>query len=104
MEQEFGSIEAGKLADLTFVDLGRAHLVPAISPVSNLVHYGEMADVESVMVSGEFVMRQGKVLSMDEDEVVEKAREATLRVWKRFKQEYEDIYVPAYPGPDFPKA
>ena len=36
-----GSIEAGKLADLTFVDLGRAHLVPAISPVSNLVHYGE---------------------------------------------------------------
>ena len=55
------------------------------------------------MVGGEFVMRQGKVLSMDEGEVVEKAREATLRVWKRFKQEYEDIYVPAYPGPDFPK-
>ena len=41
---------------------------------------------------------------MDEGEVVEKARESTLRVWKRFKQEYEDIYVPAYPGPDFPKA
>ena len=104
MEDELGSIESGKLADLTFVDLSRAHLVPAISPVSNLVHYGETGDVESVMVGGEFVMRQGKVLSMDEREVVEKAREATLRVWKRFKQEYEDIYVPAYPGPDFPKA
>ena len=59
---ELGSVEAGKYADLTFVDLGRAHLVPAISPVSNLVHYGETADVESVMVGGEFVMRHGKVL------------------------------------------
>ena len=104
MEQEFGSIEAGKYADLTFVNLGRAHLVPAISPVSNLVHYGETADVESVMVGGEFVMRQGEVLSMDEPEVIERAREASLRVWGRFRQEYPDIHVPAYPGPDFPKA
>ena len=103
MEDELGSIEAGKLADLTFVDLSRAHLVPAINPVSNLVHYGETGDVESVMVGGEFVMRDRRVLTMDEDEVVEKARESTLRVWTRFKQEYEDIYVPAYPGPDFPK-
>ena len=104
MEQEFGSIEAGKYADLTFVNMGRAHLVPAISPVSNLVHYGETADVESVMVGGEFVMRQGEVLSMNEPEVIERAREASLRVWGRFQQEYPDIHVPAYPGPDFPKA
>ena len=103
MEDELGSIEAGKYADLTFVDLNRAHLVPAISPVSNLVHYGETADVESVMVGGDFVMRDRNVLTMDEGEVVDKARESTLRVWKRFKQDYEDIYVPAYPGPDFPK-
>ena len=103
MEEEIGSIEAGKLADLTFVDMSRAHLVPAISPVSNLVHYGEAGDVDSVMVGGEFVMREGKALTMDEEEVMEKARESTLRVWKRFKEEYADIYVPAYPGPDFPK-
>lgn len=103
MEDELGSIEAGKLADLTFVEMRRAHLAPAISPVSNLVHYGEAGDVDSVMVGGEFVMREGRVLTMDEDEVIEKARESTLRVWKRFKQEYKDIYVPPYPGPDFPK-
>ena len=104
LEQELGSIEQGKYADLTFVDLGRAHLVPAISPVSNLVHYGETADVESVMVGGEFVMRQGKALTMDEGEVMENARKASLRVWEQFRQSYPDIYVPAYPGPDFPKA
>ena len=50
----------GEVADLTFVDLGRAHLVPAISPVSNLVHYGETADVESVMVGGEFRDEAGR--------------------------------------------
>ena len=101
MEDELGSIEAGKLADLTFVDLSRAHLVPAINPVSNLVHYGETGDVESVMVGGEFVMRHGKVLSMDEGEVVEKAREATLRGLEAVQAGVRGYLRARLPGPRF---
>ena len=100
LEDELGSIEAGKLADLIIIDLTRPHLVPAISPVANLVHYGEAADVESVMVAGEFLMSQGKVLTINEDEVVENARQATVRSWRRLKEQFPDIALPDYPGWD----
>jgi 5-methylthioadenosine/S-adenosylhomocysteine deaminase len=98
LEEELGSIESGKLADLIIIDLTRPHLVPAINPVSNLVHYGEMADVESVMVAGELIMSEGKVLTMDEDEVVANARQATVRSWSRLKEQFPDIAVPDYAG------
>src|SRR5437899_1884885 len=78
-----GSLEVGKKADLLVVDTQRAHLVPAGRIVSAWIHNGQPSDIESVMVDGQFVMRNRKVLTMDEDSIVREADTVGKRIWKQ---------------------
>ena len=88
---EIGSIEVGKKADLTFLTLNAPAMRPAIRVVSNIVHYGHPGVVQSVMVDGVFLMRDGVVLSVDEDAVLREAQAVTRRVWARMEAENPDI-------------
>ncbi len=74
MERELGSIEVGKKADLVFVDLETPRMVPRHNIVNNLVYASSEADITAVMVDGEFVLRDRRVLTVDEGEVIRQAR------------------------------
>jgi 5-methylthioadenosine/S-adenosylhomocysteine deaminase len=76
-----GSLEVGKKADLVVLDTQRAHLVPAMRIVSAWIHNGQPSDIESVMVDGQFVMRNRKVLTMDEASVIAEADKVGRRIW-----------------------
>jgi 5-methylthioadenosine/S-adenosylhomocysteine deaminase len=76
-----GALEVGKKADLLVVDTQRAHLVPAGRIVSAWIHNGQPADIESVMVDGQFVMRNRKVLTMDEPGLIAEADKVGQRIW-----------------------
>ncbi len=89
-----GSLEAGKKADLVMLDLNQAHLRPIVNLVSSIVHYGHPGAVDSVMVDGRFIMRCGKVLTMDEDAVIAEAQEATVAAWHRLHEASGDIDLP----------
>ena len=78
-----GSLEVGKKADLLVVDTRRPHLVPAGRIVSAWIHNGQPSDIESVMVDGQFVMRNRKVLTMDEDTVIAAADKVGRRIWNK---------------------
>jgi 5-methylthioadenosine/S-adenosylhomocysteine deaminase len=91
---ELGSLEAGKKADITVIDLDNPSLRPAINLVSNIVHYGHPGIVDSVMVDGEFVMRDRKVLCMNEREVVEAAQAAVEGAWRRLHEQAPDVPMP----------
>src|SRR5260370_35599470 len=78
-----GSLEIGKKADLVVLATLRAHLVPAGRIVSAWIHNGQPSDIESVMVDGVFVMRNRKVLTMDEDAIVREADAVGRRIWKQ---------------------
>lgn len=91
---DLGSLEAGKKADLIVLDLNQAHLRPIINLVSSIVHYGHPGAVESVMVDGRFLMRDGRVLSMDENAVIAEAQEATVAAWHRLHETSGDIELP----------
>jgi 5-methylthioadenosine/S-adenosylhomocysteine deaminase len=80
-EKLVGSLEVGKRADLLVLDTQRAHLVPAGRIVSAWVHNGQPSDIESVMVDGQFIMRNRKVLTMDEDRIVAEADKVGRRIW-----------------------
>jgi cytosine/adenosine deaminase-related metal-dependent hydrolase len=79
--KQIGSLEVGKKADLLVVDTQRAHLVPAGRFLSAWIHNGQGSDIESVMIDGQFVMRAGKVLTMDEASVIAEADKVSKRVW-----------------------
>lgn len=91
---EIGSIDVGKKADLTFINLNTSAMRPLIRLTSNLVHYGHPGVVDSVMVDGKFLMRAGEVLSMDEAAVLDEAEQVTRRVWTRMFEQNPDIVRP----------
>ena len=66
LDGEIGSLEAGKRADVTIVRLGGLHATPAADIVSALVYSAEASDVDSVIIDGQLVMRDGKLLTIDE--------------------------------------
>ena len=78
-----GSLEVGKKADLIVLDTQRAHLVPAGRIVSAWIHNGQPSDIESSMVDGQFVMRNRKVLTMDEDSIIAEANKVGRRIWDK---------------------
>ncbi len=94
LDQKVGSLEPGKHADLFVIDSSRAHLVPNLRIVSAFVHNGQAGDVESVMVEGQWLMRNREVLTIDESAVVEAAQEVGTRAWKRLRELYPDVPFP----------
>jgi 5-methylthioadenosine/S-adenosylhomocysteine deaminase len=71
----FGSLAAGKYADLILIDLGSEHLVPMYDVFSHLVYAVGREDVSTVIIHGRLVMRQRELLTIDEAETVARTRE-----------------------------
>jgi cytosine/adenosine deaminase-related metal-dependent hydrolase len=81
MEKEIGSLEPGKKADIILVDWFKPHLVPMNMPVYRMVYFANGEDVATVIVDGRVLMRDRKVLSVNEEEVLTMAqREADLAI------------------------
>lgn len=94
-EADLGTLTPGKLADLVVIDLNQPNLRPVINLVSNIVHYGHPGCVESVMVDGRFLMKERRVLCMNEHDVIGEAQEATTAAWRRLSDTDSDIELPA---------
>jgi len=75
LEREIGSIEVGKRADLTLISTDRLHTTPHSDPVSTVVYAAQTADVETVLIDGRVVMRDRKLLTLNEVEVIQSANE-----------------------------
>jgi 5-methylthioadenosine/S-adenosylhomocysteine deaminase len=73
-EEEIGSLEKGKRADIILINLRKAHLTPIYNFYSHLVYSAISSDVDTVIINGRVVMRNRKVLTADEEEILEKAR------------------------------
>jgi 5-methylthioadenosine/S-adenosylhomocysteine deaminase len=74
MEREIGSIESGKRADLIVVDLSALHLTPRYNVVSHLVYAAKASDVTDTIVNGRPLMRNRRLLTLDEEAVKAAAR------------------------------
>ena len=74
-----GWLAEGNLADLIVIDLREPHLTPALRVVSDFVHQGQASDVEAVMVDGRFIMRDGRVQTLDERAIVAEAERIARR-------------------------
>ncbi|MDX1382299.1 MAG: amidohydrolase family protein, partial [Thermoanaerobaculia bacterium] len=83
LDERVGSLEVGKAADLIVVRADAVHQVPqspARNPYSLLTYATKAADVETVMVGGRFLMREGRLATLDEASIVADARRLRARV------------------------
>ncbi|MES2712771.1 MAG: amidohydrolase family protein [Pseudomonadota bacterium] len=76
-----GWLAPGNKADLIMIRTDRAHLVPRVKMLATFVHQGQASDVESVMVGGRWIMRDGRVLTMDESAIIRAADAIGKRAW-----------------------
>ncbi len=96
--QLVGSLDVGKKADILVLDTLRAHLVPAGRILSAWIHNGQPSDIESVMIDGQFVMRDRKVLTLDETALIAEADKVGRRIWNQVKKA-GPIAIPGRPRP-----
>jgi len=80
MEKEIGSLEAGKKADLIVISLDEPNAVPMYDVYAQLAYALKGSDVETVVIGGRVVMRDRKVLTVQEAEAMAKAREYKQKV------------------------
>jgi cytosine/adenosine deaminase-related metal-dependent hydrolase len=73
LEHEIGSIEPGKKADLTVIELGQLHTTPSSDVVSSVVYSAEAHDVRTVLVDGRMLMENRTLLTLDESSVIQEA-------------------------------
>jgi 5-methylthioadenosine/S-adenosylhomocysteine deaminase len=80
MENEIGSLEVGKKADLIVISLDEANAVPLYDVYSQIVYALKASDVQDTIVGGRIVMQNGRVLTLDETAIIAKARELGTQV------------------------
>ncbi len=74
LHDRIGSLEPGKRADVVLLDTRRPGLTPLYSVYSHLVYAARGSDVTTVIVNGRIVVRDREILTVDEEEVMERAR------------------------------
>jgi 5-methylthioadenosine/S-adenosylhomocysteine deaminase len=74
MERQIGSLEPGKRADLIAVAVNGARQTPLYDPLSHLVYVARGDDVVTTIVHGKTLMKNGKVLTLNEAAVLSDAR------------------------------
>jgi 5-methylthioadenosine/S-adenosylhomocysteine deaminase len=74
LEKEIGSLEVGKRADLLVINRDTLNQIPVYNIYSDLVYATKAADVESVVINGRIVMRDRRLLTLDETTVKNDAR------------------------------
>jgi 5-methylthioadenosine/S-adenosylhomocysteine deaminase len=81
---QLGSLEVGKRADLILIDLQQPHLVPLYDIYSHLAYAVAKGDVTTVVIEGQVVMRDRRLLTLDEEEIMAHAREIAAGIGERF--------------------
>lgn len=74
LDAEIGSLEVGKRADVTVVDLSGVHQAPSLDPVSALCYASTASDVRHVVVDGIVRVERGELLGVDVAALVARAR------------------------------
>ncbi len=101
---DLGRIAPGARADLVIWDAGTVTMSPVRDPIKNIVYSAETHDVETVIIDGEIVMANRRVLrAADERTLAERLQAAGERMWPRMKdydwagRTADELSPPSYP-------
>ena len=79
-ENLIGSLEVGKRADIIVVDTHKPHLTPLYNPYSHLVYSAKGNDVIHSIINGRLVLEQRRLVTLDLEEVLRRAKEESKNV------------------------
>ncbi|MGJ0845114.1 amidohydrolase [Tissierella praeacuta] len=67
--EEIGSIEVGKKADIVLIDIDKPHLYPHHNIISSLAYSVQASDVDTVLVDGKIIMEKREVKTLDVEKI-----------------------------------
>jgi 5-methylthioadenosine/S-adenosylhomocysteine deaminase len=82
LQDRIGSLEPGKRADVVCLRVDEPHAVPVFDPYAHIAYAARASDVSHVVVDGRVVVKQGRMTTIDEGEVIAEARSITARIGK----------------------
>lgn len=97
LDHQTGSLEVGKRADIAVVDFNAPHLLPVGRWLPKLIYSANGSDVIHTIVDGKVLMKDRKVLTMDEEQVMRDALEAHDDLVKIAGQETRDLLAAPWP-------
>ncbi len=83
LQDQIGSIETGKKADLIIVNMQKPHLTPTFNPVSHLVYAAEGSDVETTIIDGKIIVENRIVKTLNEEKIIRDANEHASKLLER---------------------
>jgi 5-methylthioadenosine/S-adenosylhomocysteine deaminase len=86
MEKDIGSLETGKKADFVILNLDVPNAVPMYDVYSQIVYALKASEVETVIVGGKTLLRDGKLLTVDQDAAMAKAKKYAIQVQASLKR------------------
>jgi 5-methylthioadenosine/S-adenosylhomocysteine deaminase len=76
LENEIGSLEVGKKADIIMLDFKKPHLTPFHNCPSHIVYSAFGSDVDTVIIDGNIVMKNRQITMLNEQKILKRAQEA----------------------------
>jgi 5-methylthioadenosine/S-adenosylhomocysteine deaminase len=73
-DNQLGSLEVGKAADLILVNPNSATMLPMHDPIANMVSSLRADNVESTMVAGRWLMKNRQILGINEADILQEAK------------------------------
>lgn len=82
-EEVYGSLEPGKKADLIVIDPHGPSMMPVNDRIAALVTAMHSSNIESTMCDGKWLMKERKILTLDEEAILKEAQERSDAIYKR---------------------
>lgn len=82
-DDEIGSLEPGKKADITLVELSESKFTPTQNLPSNLVYQSTAENVSTVLIDGTVVMEDREITTVDADAMLDRAQRAATALFER---------------------
>ena len=80
LEHKIGSLEVNKLADIIVIGTKSANMTPIYNPYSAIVYSAYATDIRHSIIDGKLLMEDRKALTVNEDDIIKRANEFSLKV------------------------
>ena len=92
LDHQLGTLEVGKQADVIVVRVDKAHVTPRTDLVSTLVYATQATDVDTVVIDGQIVMRERKLLTIDESRTIAEANREQEKLLQRAGLMFDKLF------------
>jgi 5-methylthioadenosine/S-adenosylhomocysteine deaminase len=96
LEDQIGDLKVGKKADLILVDTNNERFLPSSNLINNLVYAETGESVHTVIINGKIIMKDKKILTFDERDVLHKVKEMEQKIkdeLARSKEQAKEIHI-----------